>query len=362
MSVAPIDAEVWVLLGSRHGDNQQLLALARALGRPFRSVALQFNAAAGLPPLILGASGLSWKVRDPDALAPPWPRLVLAAGRKSVPAARWIARRSGGRTRLVHLNRPWAPLAWFDLVVTTPQYALPARGNVLINRMPFLPPETPLDAALPAIWQERVGDMPRPWTLVMVGGSSRPYVLDDASALRLAGMVGEQVRRHGGSAWVLGSPRTPASVMDAIESSLDVAATVVRWQRGANNPYPALRHTADRLIVTMDSASMVTEALLSGRPVLPFTLPTRPDWRWKLVAAWRAAALRRPGSWRARLFEKLQDLGWLSSTRDVGLLIERLQADGLFDAEGRAPVMARKERQETVARIEALLLDSSARR
>ena len=348
-------AAIWVLLGSRHGDNQQLLAIAQALGMPYRAIQLQFNAASKLGPSLLGATRLSWSNRSAAPLRAPWPRVVLAAGRRSVPAARWIQRQSGGRTRLVHVNRPWAPLTWFDLVVSTPQYVLPHRDNVLVNRMPFMASELPCaGAAMPASLRQHEAAMPRPWTLVMVGGNSRPYVLDDSAAAGLAHRVNEEVRSSGGSAWVLGSPRTPASAMDRIERALAVPSQVVRWGR-AENPYPALRQTAERFIVTMDSASMLSEALLSGRPVRPFPLPARPDWRWRLATGWRAAAERAPASLLARSFEALHELGWLSSVRDIGLLVRALEAAHVFDGQGRAPELARQERQATVARIRRLI-------
>ena len=350
----PGAASVWVLLGTRHGDNQQLLAIAEALGVPYRAVPLRFNAAAGLPPIVLGASRLSWRSQDAAALQPPWPRVVLAAGRKSVPAARWIQRQSGGRTRLVHVNRPWAPLAWFDLVVTTPQYAVPVRANVLSHRMPFMPPPVLVDVPLPKALESQAARMPRPWTLVMVGGDSRPFVLDDAAAVDLAHLVNAQVRASGGSAWVLGSPRTPAAAMEALARSLDVPAQVVRWGEG-ENPYAALRQRADRLVVTTDSASMLAEALLTGRPVVPFALPRQPDWRWRMATAWRNAATRRPGSIVARSFDALQDLGLLSSLRDLGLLHRALEAAGAFDGSGRVLDIARQERAATLSRIHALI-------
>lgn len=345
---------VWVLLGARHGDNQQLLAIADALGVPYRTVPLGFNAAAGLPPVLLGASRLSWRSKDAAALRPPWPRVVLAAGRKSVPAARWIRRQSGGRTQLVHINRPWAPLSWFGLIVTTPQYAVPERANVLSHRMPFMPPPVLIDVPLPMALQPQAARMPRPWTLVMVGGDSRPFVLDDEAAEGLARLVNAQVRTQGGSAWVLASPRTPTIAMDALARTLDVPSHVVRWGEG-ENPYAALRQRADRIVVTTDSASMLTEALLTGRPVVPFSLPRQPDWRWRLATAWRAAAARRRGSMVARSFDVLQDLGLLSSLRDLGLLHGALEAAGAFDGSGRVLALARQEREATLARIHALI-------
>lgn len=350
----PAAVPVWVLLGARHGDNRQLLAIAEGLGLPYRTVPLRFNAAAGLPPILLGASRWSWRSKDGSALQPPWPQVVLAAGRKSVPASRWIRRQSGGRTRLVHVNRPWAPLAWFDLVVTTPQYAVPARPNVLSHRMPFMPPSAPDETPLPRALQPQAARMPRPWTLAMVGGDSRPFVLDEAAAIGLADLVNAQVRASGGSAWVLGSPRTPAAAMAVLARSLAVPSHVVGWGEG-ENPYAALRQRADRIVVTTDSASMLAEALLTGRPVVPFALPRQPDWRWRLATAWRDAAARRPGSMAARSFEALQDLGLLSSLRDLGLLHRALEDAGAFDASGRVLEIARQEREATLARIRDLI-------
>lgn len=339
-------AEVWVLLGAKHGDNQQLLAIAEAMNRPYRVIPLQFNRAARFPPLVLGTGRLSW--RTECALQPPWPQAVLAAGRKSVPAARWIRKQSGGRTRLIHVNRPWAPLAWFDLIVTTPQYALPSRSNVLTNLMPFVVP-APRESAAASL-ADQTTRMPRPWTVVLVGGNSRPYVLDEASAHLLAQTVNDQVRETGGSAWVLGSPRTNDAALTIIEASLRAPAHVSRWGQ-RENLYQTLLREADQFIVTADSASMLTEALLSGHTVTPFTLPAQPHWKWRLASAWRAAAERKPASAMARVYDWAVDVGVLSAVRDIGHLQRALADAGMFGADGRPQEVAARERRATLARI-----------
>jgi len=344
------DPSLWVLLGNRHGDNRQLLAIADALDRPYRAVQLGFKRGARLAPARWFAHRLTWRA-DPD-LAPPWPRAVLAAGRKSVPAALWIRRASGGKTRLVHVNRPWAPLAWFDLVVTTSQYGLPGRANVLVNLLPFVPPLAP--APLPAAFAERAATLPRPWTAVLVGGNSRPFVLDAPAAGRLAGLVNAEVKRTGGGAWVLDSPRTPVAATAALERGLEVPALFVRFGRD-ENCYAALLGLADRFIVTADSASMLTEALLSGKPVTPFALPADADWRWRLGAAWRRAAERAPGSVSRRLLDRLIGLGAVASVRDLGRLQRSLADAGLFGHAGKALALAEEERARTVARIKAVV-------
>ena len=337
---------VWVLLGAKHGDNQQLLAIAEAMNQPYRVIPLQFNRAARFPPLLLGTGRLSW--RTECALEPPWPQAVLAAGRKSVPAARWIRKQSQGRTRLIHVNRPCAPLAWFDLIVTTPQYAVPSRSNVLNNLMPFvLPAPREYTAASLA---DQTARMPRPWTVVLVGGNSRPYVLNEASARLLAQTVNEQVRETGGSAWVLGGPRTKDSAMAIIEATLCSPAHVSRWGQG-ENLYHTLLREGDRFIVTADSASMLTEALLSGHTVTPFTLPAQPHWKWRLASFWRAAAERKPASAMARIYEWSVDVGLLSAVRDIGHLQRALADAGMFGADGRPQEVSARERHATLARI-----------
>ena len=278
---------------------------------------------------------------------------MLAAGRKSVPAALWIRRASGGQTRLVHVNRPWAPLAWFDLVVTTPQYALPERDNVLVNLLPFVPPVAP--APLPASFAARAAALPRPWTVVLVGGNSRPFVLDEATAAALAATVNAELRSVGGSAWVLDSPRTPAAAMAALRARARGAgadrALGPRRERlcRAARPSP----TASSSPPTAPRCS--TEALLTGRPVTPFALPVRADWRWRLAAAWRRAAERAPQSATRRALDHLVDLGLVSSVRDLGRLQRALADAGLFDGAGRPLALAESERARTVARINAVI-------
>jgi len=341
-----------VLLGHRHGDNRQLLAIADALGRPYRAVQLHFRRGAGRVLARLFPHRLTWRTDSP--LEPPWPRAVLAAGRRSVPASLWIRRASGGTTRLIHVNRPWAPLAWFDLIVTTPQYALPERDNVLMNLLPFVQPVAP--EPLPASFAARAAALPRPWTAVLVGGNSRPFVLDETAATGLAAAINAELHRVGGSAWVLDSPRTPPGTLAALERGLEAPAQMVRWGRD-ENCYAALLGLADRFIVTADSASMLAEALLTARPVTPFDLPEKPDWRWRVAAAWREAAQRSPQSATRRVLDRLIDLGLVSSVRDLGRWRLALADACLFDATGRPLALALSEAEQarTVARINATI-------
>ena len=59
----------------------------------------------------------------------------------------------------------------------------------------------------------------------------------------------------------------------AMESMLEAPAYVYRWRKdAAENPYFGYLALADRLIVTCDSMSMLTEAIVTRKPVFIYDL------------------------------------------------------------------------------------------
>jgi mitochondrial fission protein ELM1 len=345
----PVAPTAWALLGSRPGDNSQIVSLAEALGWPYEAKHLVYNARYKRRNVLLGASLASLDTGRSSPLAPPWPDLVIASGRRSVPVARWIRRHAGGRTRLVHIGRPWAPLALFDLVITTPQYRLPVRPNVLHNTLPLGRVDPARRAAEAARWVPRLAALPRPFVALLVGGDSRPYVLDPATAARLARDASALAASLGGSLLVTSGPRLRAGAAEAVARAVSGPAHVHRWRPGDDdNPYQAYLALADRFVVTGDSASMLAEACATGKPVAIVELPEDPGWCWRAargVSRWidrrRArAAAGGPGrrSWPERIWERLIDLGLVTQTRDLGHYHRVLEASGLATRLGDNPL------------------------
>ena len=127
---------VWLLLGHKAGDNNQVLALAEALAWPWEEKRIVYRPWELLSNRLIGVTlcGIDRGASSP--LQAPWPDLVISSGRRNEPVSRWI-RRQAPAARLVHVGRPWAPLDTFDLIVSTPQYLLPDRANVLVNDLPM---------------------------------------------------------------------------------------------------------------------------------------------------------------------------------------------------------------------------------
>jgi hypothetical protein len=188
--------------------------------------------------------------------------------------ARWIKKAAGHHpVRVVHVGRPWSNLDHFDLVVTTPQYRLPDRPNVVHNKTPLhrITPERLGEAA--GAWARRLAHLPRPYVAVVIGGSSGPYGFDHRAAGRLAVQASALARSLGGSILVTTSARTPLATMDTFERNLSVPAHVYRWVKDAtDNPYFAFLGLAHSIIVTGDSMSMLAEACAAEKPVYIFDL------------------------------------------------------------------------------------------
>ena len=268
---------VWLMMGHRAGDNSQVLALAEALGWPFEIKHFTYKRTELLTNLMCGPT-LAGVVRGrSSALAPPWPDLIITAGRRNEPIARWIQKQAAPETRvrIVHCGRSWAKIERFDLIVTTPQYRLPKRPNVLHNLTPLHRVTDERLQKSAAKWRRRFNDLPGPYVAVVIGGNSGPYTFDRAAAERLARQASARAKTLGASLLVTTSARTPADKIDCFERALEVPAWVFRWSKDApENPYFGILSLAEEIIVTGDSMSMLTEACATRKPVHIFDLGT----------------------------------------------------------------------------------------
>jgi uncharacterized protein len=250
-----------VLLGSRRGDNNQLLALAEALGLPFetrtlsyrRSWALLLNLLPKRPHLLTSRARLAFE--------PPWPDLILGIGRRSVAVSRWIRKRSGKRAKIVRVGNPRAANLLFDLVITTSQYPVPDGENVL--RIPVAmgrhtKPLPPTEAE--ARW---LSALPRPHLLFAVGGTTRYWKLPDRGLVESSRRLADRAEAAGGSLIVVTSPRTPDWAVQAIRNSGAGCHLVA----DGSVRYSVLLDDADENFVTADSVSMISEAVLTGNSV-----------------------------------------------------------------------------------------------
>lgn len=332
---------VWLMMGVKDGDNAQIQGLAEGLGWPFEIKRMIWRRTELATNLLLGPNLLGIDKAASSPLEPPWPDLIISAGRRNEPVCRWVQReahRQGHRVRLVHVGRPWAYHECFDLIVTTPQYRLPDKPMILQNEAPLHRVTEERLAEEGARWAPRFAHLPRPYVAVMIGGNAGPYVFDDEAADLLGRMASDMANALGGSVLVTTSRRTPKAPIATLKTALDAPHMLFEWTKGsAENPFYGFIALADRFIVTSDSMSMLTETASTLRPVYIFDLddssrsrrpaPVSDSARPAVRTPWWLKRLRRFG-FKPLVYRLAMAAGPIRVTRDVSRIHRHLVDQG----------------------------------
>ncbi len=319
---------VWLLLTDKRGDNAQVEALGAAVKLPVVRRALGFRPPfdTAKPQVVPSLHHLDRDRCDP--LEPPWPDVVIAAGRRPALVALWLKAQSKGYTQVVMVGRPWGPLAAIDLAVVPAHYRVARRPNVVFTAWPL--------GAVPrglGEEQDTAADpwraWPRPLTAVLVGGPTGSHALGVAALATLERQL-LAATAGVGSVYITTSRRTPPAVARVAGNHLSLPGEVYRFGDEAKaNPYGALLTFADRFVVTGDSVSMALDVARRGRPLAIFPLPFKTPW-----SALRSAAVAhlRPRGRRAgynALGAGLQRLNLLGPVRDFDAFHRDLYHRGL---------------------------------
>lgn len=275
---APNAGTIWVLADDRAGNRAQALGVADALDHPFRTLEVRYGPAARLPNAVLGASLIGMDAVSRAAIAPPWPDVVIAAGRRTAPIARSIKRRSAGKTKLVQIMDPAAGRSDFDVLAIPAHDAWDGHGagDARVIRFAAAPHRMTPDVLAEAAetWRAVVNPLPAPRFAVIVGGSTRTRRFTDRMAADLGRRVRGWVQETGGSLLITTSRRTDADAAQALLAAVgDVPRHTHLWGTAGDNPYAGYLALADHVIVTGESVSMCSEALATAKPVSVYAPP-----------------------------------------------------------------------------------------
>jgi hypothetical protein len=267
-ATAPPASTCWVVSEGMAGTENQCLGLAEALG--FRPAVKKIAVRAPwrwLPPK-LWPRPLAALSNTGDPLAPPWPDVLIASGRKAAAPARAVRRASGGATFTVFVQAPPLGASAFDAVVA-PRHDDVTGANVV-----------PVVGALTRVTRKRlddayrrfqplVKDLPRPRAAVLVGGSSKAHRLTAARAQQLADGLKAMHARTGCSFLITTSRRTGADNARRLRQALAEVPHVFHEAgvSAGENPYFGFLAHAEEIVVTEDSVTMACEAASTGRPV-----------------------------------------------------------------------------------------------
>lgn len=358
---SPGAPRVWALVGESEALDAQVLRLAEATGWPYEIKRLAFNERARLPNALHGATLATLDRERSNRLEAPWPDLVIAGGRRAVPVARWIHAQAGGAARLVQIGRPGASFDLFDLVVALPEQRLPIRDNVLHVTAPLAGLDPAAMERASAAWRERLADLPRPWTAVLVG-ARWPYLLTVAKAREIGRRLAETAGPAGGSLLIAAAAGASEAAVAALAEAAGRPHRVARAQPGRpDDPRAAFVDLADRLVVSGDDADTLAAACLTGKPVGLVELPT---WQDRLVVIRPLLGLLAPivgggATYRGtphqqtivgRLVDEATAKGLVALPRDLHAVHDALVARGLVTRLGEAGPVARRRPLDDLSR------------
>ncbi len=199
--------------------------------------------------------------------APPYPDVLMATGRLSIPYFRAVLRKAGIRTFGIVLQDPKTGPRTAD-VIWVPEHDTRRGLNVITTLTAPHSFTTSRLAELRKHLPEQIAALPAPRVALILGGPSGSHVFDDVTIARLASSIAS-LAQHTGSFLISASRRTPPAMLAAVKAAAGERPSLV-WHGTGQNPYPDFLAHADLFVVTGDSVNMTGEACATGRPIYVF--------------------------------------------------------------------------------------------
>lgn len=269
-ATCPAAPVIWVLADDRAGNRAQCLGVADRLGFAYSVKEIRYTPWIRLPNRLRGASLLGIDGAARQRLRAPWPDVVIAAGRRSASAARWIKRQAKGKTRLVQLMWPDAAPQEFDCIVLPAhdrEHAESANILRVLGAPHRITPAVLEEAARQ--WADRLGHLPAQNRIaVLVGGSTRHSTFQQADFHRMGALTATLATATHGNLLITTSRRTGEEGERTLLGHLEhIPHHLHRWQNGGDNPYPGYLALAEAIVVSADSIAMCSEACATRKPV-----------------------------------------------------------------------------------------------
>jgi mitochondrial fission protein ELM1 len=263
----PRDTKAWIVSGGLIGHEMNCRGVALALGleAEVRRIAPRTMFAAFSPFGPIDPREASHRAGSP--LAPPFPDILIASGRRAVPYVRHVKRASHGRTFTVFMQNPRTGPKAADVIWVAEHDGLRGENVIVTLTSPHIVRPTALAAARAAP-DPRLARLPHPRVGMILGGNSVNHRFTSANVEALVSLV-SMILRDGKGLMITPSRRTPPDMLAAITLAAAQAAPSATfiWDGRGDNPYVPILALADTLVVTGDSVNMVGEAVATGTPV-----------------------------------------------------------------------------------------------
>ena len=254
----------WILSSGLIGCENQCLGVIERLGieteikkiKP--SMAVSVFAPYGTP-------FLNPQVREP------WPDLVIAAGRKTIPYLKYIRRASKKECKTIYLQDPRIDSKEFDIVWAPEHDSIEGNNVVKTITSPNRVTNELLNYHHDK-WLGKLSKLKGPFIGFLIGGKSKAYNFNDDECEKIIQAI-NFVISNGYTPLITLSRRSPKKLSNRIKSLLINEKNLFYDGKG-DNPYFAILKASELIITTPDSTNMISEAINVPKPVYYIDIKT----------------------------------------------------------------------------------------
>ena len=201
----------------------------------------------------------------------PWPDLVIAAGRKTIPYLKYIRRASKKECKTIYLQDPRIDSKEFDIVWAPEHDSI--EGNNVVKTITS--PNRVTNELLNYHHDKWLGELSKlkgPFIGFLIGGKSKAYNFNDDECEKIIQAI-NFVISNGYTPLITLSRRSPKKLSNRIKSLLINEKNLFYDGKG-DNPYFAILKASELIITTPDSANMISEAINVPKPVYYIDIKT----------------------------------------------------------------------------------------
>jgi uncharacterized protein len=262
---------IWAMTTGEAGMRSQARGLAAAIGGEVVEKTIGLRAPWRWLPGHLAPGALRGLTSDSDPVTPPWPDVLVTSGRRSAAVSIAIKRLASPKVITVHVQNPLCRLDAFDLVIAMRHDRNDGPNVITVDTaMHHVSAARLAEAA--EVWRPRLAHLPRPLTGVLLGGSNRAYRFTPERADAMIDALAAIRKITGGGLAITPSRRTDPEASARFVERFGNDPNVLLWNFEGDNPYLGILALSDRLVVTNETVSMISEALATPHPVEIFPL------------------------------------------------------------------------------------------
>lgn len=254
--------DCWIVSSGLKGCENQCIGVAEELKLKYEIKKIN-------PSWLLSIIAPYGKPKNNKKITAPFPKIIIGAGRKTIPYIKHIKKISNSRCFTVYLQNPKIKTNNFDLV-WAPNHDNIKGKNVISTLLTPGRVSSELLELEKNKWNNKFQDIPKPYLSVLIGGKSKAFNFSDKECLNILSSITRAIDL-GWTPLISSSRRTPKKLILGIQNLIKGKPHYF-YDGNGENPYYAFLAISDAALVTPDSVNMISETLIANLPTYIFNL------------------------------------------------------------------------------------------